>query len=142
MHPAASQESSLLRFSSGPAAAAALHQLLDAGRMVSGELAVISANWRAPSGQRWNFPLGGRIGKSFKIEGQPLNAQFQAFDLWRIRPSAGAGPSASSCSFCSGAKISTESRPTRKLPNLHRILDQSWRLVLRGVCPERETACL
>jgi hypothetical protein len=40
---------------------------------------VITANWSADSCQRWNLPLGG-IRKFFKIEGQPLNASFQAFN--------------------------------------------------------------
>jgi hypothetical protein len=41
---------------------------------------IITANWNASTGNRWNFPLGGGIGKIFKIGGQPFNAGLQAFD--------------------------------------------------------------
>lgn len=36
---------------------------------------IISANWEGSSGQKWTVPLGGGIGKIFKIGGQALNAQ-------------------------------------------------------------------
>jgi hypothetical protein len=42
---------------------------------------IITANWSAPSSQRWNVPLGGGVGKIFKIYGQPINASLQAFDF-------------------------------------------------------------
>jgi len=41
---------------------------------------IITANWSAPSSQRWNVPLGGGVGKIFRIYGQPMNASLQAFD--------------------------------------------------------------
>jgi hypothetical protein len=41
---------------------------------------VITANWSADSLQRWSVPIGGGGGQIFKIEGQPINASFQAFD--------------------------------------------------------------
>jgi hypothetical protein len=41
---------------------------------------IITANWSAPSGQRWSVPIGGGIGKIFKIGDQPMNASLQAFD--------------------------------------------------------------
>ena len=41
---------------------------------------VITANWSADSSQRWSLPIGGGGGRIFKIEGQPINASFQAFD--------------------------------------------------------------
>jgi hypothetical protein len=41
---------------------------------------VITANWSAPSSQQWNVPIGGGVGKIFKISGQPINASLQAFD--------------------------------------------------------------
>jgi hypothetical protein len=41
---------------------------------------VITANWSAPSSRRWNVPIGGGIGKIFRISGQPMNASLQAFD--------------------------------------------------------------
>jgi hypothetical protein len=42
---------------------------------------IITANWSAPSSQRWNVPLGSGVGKIFKIYGQPINASLQAFDF-------------------------------------------------------------
>jgi hypothetical protein len=41
---------------------------------------IITANWSVPSGQRWSVPIGGGIGKIFKIGDQPMNASMQAFD--------------------------------------------------------------
>ena len=41
---------------------------------------IITANWSAPSGQRWSLPIGGGAGKIFKIGDQPMNASLQAFD--------------------------------------------------------------
>ena len=40
---------------------------------------VITANWKAESGQQWTVPFGGGFGKLLKIGSQPLNAQVQAF---------------------------------------------------------------
>ena len=40
---------------------------------------IITANWKAESGQQWTVPFGGGFGKIFKIGSQPLNAQVQAF---------------------------------------------------------------
>jgi hypothetical protein len=36
---------------------------------------IITANWEAASGQEWTVPLGGGIGKIFKIGSQVMNAQ-------------------------------------------------------------------
>jgi hypothetical protein len=41
---------------------------------------VMTANWNADSGQKWTVPLGGGVGKIFKISKQSFNAQLQAFD--------------------------------------------------------------
>ena len=41
---------------------------------------VMTANWSAPSSQRWSIPVGGGVGKIFKIDGQAMNASLQAFD--------------------------------------------------------------
>ena len=49
---------------------------------------VIAANWTAESSQRWSVPVGGGIGKIFRIAGQPMNASLQAFD-YAERPTAG-----------------------------------------------------
>jgi hypothetical protein len=51
---------------------------------------IITANWSAPSGQRWSVPIGGGVGKIFKIDSdsQPMNASLQAFD-YVAHPSLG-----------------------------------------------------
>ena len=41
---------------------------------------IMTANWNADSGQKWTVPLGGGVGKIFKIGKQSFNAQLQAFD--------------------------------------------------------------
>jgi hypothetical protein len=41
---------------------------------------IITGNWSAPSSRRWSVPLGGGVGKIFKIGAQPFNASVQAFD--------------------------------------------------------------
>jgi hypothetical protein len=41
---------------------------------------VITANWEASSDNAWTVPVGGGIGKIFRIGKQPFNAQLQAFD--------------------------------------------------------------
>lgn len=40
---------------------------------------IITANWEADSDQRWTVPVGGGVGKIFKIGKQPLNAQVGAY---------------------------------------------------------------
>jgi hypothetical protein len=40
---------------------------------------IITANWKADSGNRWIVPFGGGLGKIFKIGKQPMNANIQAF---------------------------------------------------------------
>lgn len=41
---------------------------------------IITANWKESSGNTWTVPLGGGVGKIFKIGGKlPLNTQVQAF---------------------------------------------------------------
>ena len=49
---------------------------------------VITSNWNASSRNRWTIPIGGGIGKIFKIGSQAMNAQIQAFD-YPIRPTGG-----------------------------------------------------
>jgi hypothetical protein len=49
---------------------------------------IITSNWNANSGNKWTVPVGGGIGKIFKIGTQPINAQVQAYD-YPIRPSGG-----------------------------------------------------
>jgi len=36
---------------------------------------IITANWEASSGQKWTVPIGGGVGKIFKIGSQAINAQ-------------------------------------------------------------------
>jgi hypothetical protein len=40
---------------------------------------IIIANWLAPS-NKWAYPVGGGVGKIFRIGQQPMNASLQAFD--------------------------------------------------------------
>ena len=40
---------------------------------------IITANWKATSGDKWVIPFGGGVGKIFRIGKMPLNAQTQAF---------------------------------------------------------------
>jgi hypothetical protein len=49
---------------------------------------VITANWSAASSERWNVPIGGGVGKIFKIGDQPTNASLQGFN-YVARPSGG-----------------------------------------------------
>lgn len=36
---------------------------------------IVTANWEASSGEKWTVPLGGGVGKIFKIGSQAMNAQ-------------------------------------------------------------------
>lgn len=40
---------------------------------------IITAAWKAPSGEKWVFPLGGGIGKIFHLGKLPLNTQASAY---------------------------------------------------------------
>ena len=40
---------------------------------------VITANWEADSDNTWTVPVGGGVGKIFRIGNQPMNGQIQAF---------------------------------------------------------------
>ncbi len=40
---------------------------------------LITANWEADSGDKWTVPLGGGVGKIFRIGEQPVNAQASAY---------------------------------------------------------------
>lgn len=40
---------------------------------------IITANWEADSNNRWTVPIGGGVGKIFKIGKQPVNAQVSAY---------------------------------------------------------------
>ena len=40
---------------------------------------IITANWNADSGNRWTVPLGGGVGKLFKIGSLPINSRLEAY---------------------------------------------------------------
>lgn len=40
---------------------------------------IITANWMAEADDRWTVPLGGAVGRVFKVGKQPLNAQLGAY---------------------------------------------------------------
>ncbi len=50
---------------------------------------IVTANWNATSGNQWNIPFGGVVGKIFKIGKQPINAQAGAF-YNAVKPEGGA----------------------------------------------------
>jgi len=41
---------------------------------------IITANWEADTDHRWTVPLGGGVGKIFKIGQQPINAQLSLYN--------------------------------------------------------------
>jgi hypothetical protein len=49
---------------------------------------IVTANWKADSENRWIVPLGGGIGKIFRIGKLPINAQLAAYDNV-VRPPGG-----------------------------------------------------
>ncbi len=49
---------------------------------------VFTSNWKAASGERWTIPLGGGLGKIFRIGSQAMNGQVQAFGNV-VRPTNG-----------------------------------------------------
>jgi hypothetical protein len=40
---------------------------------------VLTSNWTAQSDNRWTVPIGGGVGRLFKLEGHPVNARVQLF---------------------------------------------------------------
>jgi hypothetical protein len=50
---------------------------------------VITANWEAAGGQKWTVPLGGGIGKIFRLSKLPVNGQLSAY-YNVVRPDNGA----------------------------------------------------
>jgi hypothetical protein len=40
---------------------------------------IITADWNAPSSQRWIVPLGGGVGKIFHFGRLPVNMQLSAY---------------------------------------------------------------
>lgn len=49
---------------------------------------IITADWTGDSSNRWTVPVGGGMGKIFRIGSQPLNASLQGFG-YPVRPSLG-----------------------------------------------------
>lgn len=49
---------------------------------------IITANWTADSSDRWSVPVGGGIGKIFRIGSQPMNASLQGYG-YPVHPSLG-----------------------------------------------------
>lgn len=50
---------------------------------------IITANWKAPSGDRWRVPVGGGVGKIFRIGRQSMNTRITASYI-PVRPQASA----------------------------------------------------
>ena len=48
----------------------------------------MTANWEANSDNRWTIPVGGGVGKIFKIGKQPVNGQVSAYYNVSARDSA------------------------------------------------------
>lgn len=40
---------------------------------------VMTANWEADSSNRWTIPLGGGVGRVFKVGNQPINSRLEAY---------------------------------------------------------------
>ena len=51
---------------------------LDKGWFLISDM-VITANWEASNGNEWTLPLGGGIGRVFKIGNQPINSRLEAY---------------------------------------------------------------
>jgi hypothetical protein len=53
------------------------YNLPDAWYLVSAP--IITADWEASSGNQWTVPVGGGVGKLFRLDKLPINTQLQAF---------------------------------------------------------------
>jgi hypothetical protein len=51
---------------------------LDKGWFLISDM-VMTANWTANSGNRWTVPVGGGIGRIFKVGNQPINSRLEAY---------------------------------------------------------------
>ena len=40
---------------------------------------IVTANWRAASSDQWILPVGGGVGRVFRVGRQPINASLQAY---------------------------------------------------------------
>jgi len=55
-----------------------LNYNLDGGWFLMTDL-VMTANWEATSSNRWTVPLGGGVGRVFKVGNQPINSRLEAY---------------------------------------------------------------
>jgi hypothetical protein len=55
-----------------------LNYNLDKGWYITGS-PILTANWRAPAGNQWLVPVGGGLGRVFRIGFQPVNVSAQFF---------------------------------------------------------------
>ncbi|MGB5708596.1 MAG: hypothetical protein WBM41_17425 [Arenicellales bacterium] len=55
------------------------YNIPDSGGWYLTSAPVNTANWEADSGNKWTVPIGGGVGKIFKIGKQPVNAQVSAY---------------------------------------------------------------
>lgn len=55
------------------------YNIPDSGGLYLLTAPIITANWEADSDNRWTVPIGGGIGKIFKIGEQPVNGQISAY---------------------------------------------------------------
>ena len=74
------------------------YNILGANGLYLTSAPIMTANWEAESGNQWTVPLGGGIGKIFRIGKQPVNAQASVYynvetpefgSGWQLRPVAG-----------------------------------------------------
>jgi hypothetical protein len=49
---------------------------------------IVTANWKASSGNEWVVPVGGGVGRIFKLGMQPVNVSAQFYGN-AVRPSGG-----------------------------------------------------
>jgi hypothetical protein len=61
---------------------------------------IITANWLAASDDRWTVPIGGGIGKLFKLGKLPVNTQLAAYSNV-VKPRQGGARLAAPLSRCS-----------------------------------------
>ena len=53
------------------------YNIADGWYLTSGP--IMTANWKAPSGDKWTVPVGGGVGKLFKLGRLPINTSLQAY---------------------------------------------------------------
>lgn len=43
---------------------------------------IVTANWQAANGEQWILPVGGGVGRVFRVGRQPLNASLRPTPMW------------------------------------------------------------